>query len=117
MNQLLQQVVSSGTGTAADFSGMSLAGKTGTTSENYDRYFVGYSPYYCAAVWCGYDQNEKIQYSGNPSITMWKKVMQKVHANLENKSFDRPASGITSVTVCMWIWKSCPAWRRNRAQK
>jgi len=101
MNQLLQQVVSSGTGTAADFSGMSLAGKTGTTSENYDRYFVGYSPYYCAAVWCGYDQNEKIQYSGNPSITMWKKVMQKVHANLENKSFDRPASGITSVTVCM----------------
>jgi penicillin-binding protein 1A len=32
---------------------------------------------------------------------MWKKVMQQVHAKLENKDFDKPASGLTSVTVCM----------------
>jgi len=101
MNELLQGVVSSGTGTSARFSNMALAGKTGTTSENYDRYFVGYSPYYCAAVWCGYDQNEKISYSGNPSITMWKKVMEKIHANLEYKTFDKPSSGLTTVSVCM----------------
>lgn len=101
MNQLLQGVVSSGTGTSARFSNMSLAGKTGTTSDNYDRYFVGYSPYYCAAVWCGYRVPEKISYSGNPSITMWKKVMQKIHADLPNKSFDKPSSGLTTVSVCM----------------
>ena len=101
MNELLQGVVSSGTGTSARFSNMALAGKTGTTSENYDRYFVGYSPYYCAAVWCGYRVPEKISYSGNPSITMWKKVMQKIHANLEYKTFDKPSSGLTTVSVCM----------------
>lgn len=102
MNKLLEGVVNSGTGTSAKFSGMTLAGKTGTTSDNYDRYFVGYSPYYCAAVWTGYKNNEKIYYSGNPSITMWKKVMQKIHANLKDKSFDTPPSGsLTKVRVCM----------------
>jgi penicillin-binding protein 1A len=101
MNQLLQGVVRNGTGTKANFGNMSIAGKTGTTSENYDRYFVGYTPYYCAAVWTGYKNNEKIVYSGNPAITMWKKVMSKVHENLENKSFDKPSSGLVSVSVCM----------------
>lgn len=101
MNKLLQGVVKSGTGTSANFGNMNIAGKTGTTSANYDRYFVGYTPYYCAAVWCGYDQPEKISYSGNPSITMWKKVMSKVHENLKNKSFDKPSSGLTTVTVCL----------------
>ena len=101
MNELLQDVVKSGTGTSARFSNMAIAGKTGTTSDNYDRYFVGYTPYYCAAVWCGYDQNEKISYAGNPSITMWKKVMSKIHADLPYKSFDKPSSGLSKVTVCM----------------
>lgn len=100
MNQLLQGVVSGGTGTSANFSGMSLAGKTGTTSENYDRYFVGYSPYYCAAVWTGYKVPEKVVYSGNPSITMWRRVMSKIHEELPNKSFSKPSSGLTTVDVC-----------------
>lgn len=100
MNELLEGVINHGTGTSAKFSGMTLAGKTGTTSDNYDRYFVGYSPYYCAAVWTGYRNNEKIRYSGNPSITMWKKVMQQVHAKLEDKDFDKPSSGLVTVRVC-----------------
>ena len=100
MNELLQGVVNGGTGGSARFSGMTIAGKTGTTSDNYDRYFVGYTPYYCAAVWTGYDDPERISYSGNPAITMWKKVMQQVHENLPNKSFDTPSSGLTQVTVC-----------------
>ena len=100
MNTLLQGVVNEGTGGSAKFSGMAIAGKTGTTSENYDRYFVGYTPYYVAAVWTGYDQNEKISYSGNPAITMWKKVMQQVHKDLPNKSFSKPDSGLVTVEVC-----------------
>ncbi|MDD3346863.1 transglycosylase domain-containing protein [Oscillibacter sp.] len=100
MNQMLQSVVTSGTGASAKFGGMTIAGKTGTTSDNYDRYFVGYTPYYAAAVWTGYDNNEKISYSGNPAITMWKKVMQKIHENLPDKSFSKPASGLESVKVC-----------------
>lgn len=100
MNTLLQGVINSGTGGSAKFGGMAIAGKTGTTSENYDRYFVGYTPYYTAAVWTGYQYNEKISYSGNPAITMWKKVMQKIHEDLPNKSFAKPASGLVTVEVC-----------------
>ena len=101
MNQYLRQVVTSGTGGSANFSGMTVAGKTGTTTDNYDRYFVGYTPYYVAAVWTGYEVNVKINASGNPSAQLFRKVMSKVHENLPNKSFDTPSSGLTTVTVCM----------------
>ncbi len=88
MNQMLTSVVNAGTGTSAKFSGMTIAGKTGTTNDSRVRYFVGYTPYYCAAVWTGYPStNEKISASGNPAIRMWKPIMQKIHENLENKSF------------------------------
>lgn len=101
MNKYLRQVVTSGTGTSANFSGMTVAGKTGTTTDNYDRYFVGYTPYYVAAVWTGYEVNIKINASGNPSAKLFKQVMSKVHANLPNKSFDTPTSGLTKVSVCL----------------
>lgn len=101
MNNMLQKAASSGTGASANFGGMAIAGKTGTTSENYDRYFVGYTPYYSAAVWTGYETPEKIIYSnGNPAITLWKKVMKAIHADLPEKSFTKPASGLVRVTVC-----------------
>ena len=101
MNQMLTSVVNAGTGTSAKFSGMTIAGKTGTTNDSRVRYFVGYTPYYCAAVWTGYPStNEKISASGNPAISMWKPIMQKIHENLENKSFPTPSSGLEQVTVC-----------------
>ena len=93
MNQMLTSVVNAGTGTSAKFSGMTIAGKTGTTDDSRVRY--------CAAVWTGYPStNEKISASGNPAITMWKPVMQKIHENLANKSFSKPSSGLETVRVC-----------------
>ena len=100
MNKYLRQVVTSGTGGSATFSGMNVAGKTGTTPDNFDRYFVGYTPYYVAAVWTGYEVNVKINASGNPSAQMFRKVMSKIHANLPNKNFFSVDSGLTSVSVC-----------------
>lgn len=70
MNTLLKGVVSYGTGRSASFPGMTIAGKTGTTDDNFTRYFVGYTPYYVAAVWTGYKENEQVRYSGNPAITL-----------------------------------------------
>ena len=100
MNKLLQGVITGGTGTSARFNGMAIAGKTGTTSDNYDRYFVGYTPYYSAAVWTGYDQPEKISASGNPAITMWKKVMEEIHMECPDKPFSKPETGLSTVEVC-----------------
>ena len=99
MRDMLQTVVSSGTGTEADFSGMSTAGKTGTTDANRDRYFVGFTPYYCAAVWTGYKSNDVVDVSGNPSANLWREVMSRIHADLENPGF-HSASGLVEVTVC-----------------
>lgn len=100
MHKMLREAVTSGNASPANFSGMTIAGKTGTTNDNYDRYFVGYTPYYCAAVWTGFKSSETISYNGNPAVTMWKKVMQQLHEDLPNKSFEKPESGLTTVRVC-----------------
>lgn len=101
MNELLKSVMKSGgTGTSAAFSGMTQAGKTGTTNSRRDRYFVGYTPYYTAAVWSGYDQPERINTTANPSALIWNKVMSKIHEGLEDKDFPTTSDGMVRVTVC-----------------
>ena len=101
ITSMLENAVSSGTGTEARISGMHVAGKTGTTSDNYDRWFVGYTPYYTAAVWTGYPYNATIRSGGsNPAAVLWQRVMSQVHEDLENQSFSTP-SGLTSVQFCL----------------
>lgn len=101
MRGMLERVISSGTGGAAYFSGMSIAGKTGTTNDNKDRYFVGFSPYYCAAVWTGYESNETIPYGlGNPSAALWGEIMERIHQDIPDADFHDCSSGLTQVTVC-----------------
>ena len=100
MNSVLQDVVSWGTGSAANFEGMTLAGKTGTTNDLKDRYFVGYSPYYVAACWVGYESNSRVSSGGvNPAVALWKNVMSQIHAGLEKKSFFSCAD-LVQVSVC-----------------
>ena len=100
MNDMLTNVVVAGTGTGARLSNMTAAGKTGTTSENYDRWFVGYTPYYTAAVWTGYAQNEKITQS-NPAVPLWQNVMGKIHAGLSNQSFPTPNGLVKVDSYCL----------------
>ncbi len=86
MNRYLSSVVTSGTGRGASLAdGTFTAGKTGTTSENFDRWFVGYSQYYVAAVWYGYDTPQSISMSSNPCIPVWRNVMSSVHSTIKNK--------------------------------
>lgn len=99
MNKLLQEVALVGTGNEAQFSGMHIAGKTGSTNSNKDRYFVGYTPYYTCAVWAGYQHNQQIVASGNPCSAIFRKVMSAIHEDLADKNFFT-CSGVTSVTVC-----------------
>ena len=99
MNKLLQEVARVGTGNEAQFSGMHIAGKTGSTNSNKERYFVGYTPYYTCAVWAGYQHNQQIVASGNPCSAIFRKVMSAIHEDLPDKDFFS-CSGVTSVTVC-----------------
>ena len=101
INSLLTNVMrSGGTGSAAAFSGMTMAGKTGTTNSRRDRYFVGYTPYYTAACWCGYPTPARINTNDNPAAVAWNKVMKRVHENLADKPFPTTSDGMVSVTVC-----------------
>ena len=98
----MQDVVTVGTGKAVNFSGMSVAGKTGTTSKNNDVWFVGYTPYYTAGIWAGYDNNHKLNSKSgetNYHKKIWKAVMSRIHEGLSDPGFPKPAS-VTSATVC-----------------
>ena len=106
ITEMLQNVVTGthgATGKNANFSGQEIAGKTGTTTSRKDLWFVGYTPYYTAAVWTGYDQQERLaRYLGNPSTGLWQKVMSEVHKTLAYKDFDQPSqSDLRTVRYCM----------------
>lgn len=90
MTDMLEDAVAYGTGSGARLSGMHCAGKTGTTSDSKDRWFVGYTPYYVGAVWCGYETPKKVSVSGNPSAKLWKSVMELIHEDLEDIPFPVP---------------------------
>ncbi len=85
MNELLKGVVSGGTGSKASPTlkkemNNQMAGKTGTTNDSKDLYFSGYTPYYTAAVWFGYDKPKSLgRFSTSPALTLWSKCMDAIH--------------------------------------
>jgi len=101
MNYCLVNATSRGTGTQADFTGHTIAGKTGSTSEFKDRWYCGFTGYYTAAVWTGYDRPEVIRpTSTNPACILFKKVMQPLHEGLERVPL-YDTSGMITVSMCL----------------
>jgi len=93
--------------------GMPVAGKTGTTSSNIDKWFVGYTPYYTAAVWYGYDNNgpDPIKLTSkeyDQAQKIWAAVMAKVHEGLPKKDFTMP-SKIVQKKICIYSGKVATA--------
>lgn len=98
INELLKGVVSVGGGYDARLNNMTVAGKTGSTTSNNDRWFVGYTPYYTAAVWVGYQTPERVTAGNgvhNPAAQLWSQVMGLVHEDLEDKPFASPGELVT----------------------
>ena len=105
LTDAMKDVVSSPSGTAYGSiraAGQPVAGKTGTTSNYKDIWFVGYTPYYTCCVWGGYDNNQDLP-SGSGyhsySKTLWTAVMNRIHADLPAADFTQPDS-VTKVTLC-----------------
>ena len=103
INYCLQNAVNNGTGGEARISGHNIAGKTGTTSSNRDRWFCGYSKYYAAAVWCGYHNPEVIRITSgenNPAAVLFRKVLKPLHDGLEKRSLYSSAD-FRGYSVCL----------------
>lgn len=101
MNDMLQTVVKSGTGTKARLGSMPVGGKTGTSDDHTNGYFMGITPYYTGAVWMGHDdKNYHVPgLVGGTEAPMWHDIMAVAHEGLQVKSFTKP-SGIVTAQVC-----------------
>lgn len=90
------------TSTRANLENMSAAGKSGTTTSNRDVWFVGYTPYYTAGIWSGYDENQQLDSSsGETSFhkEIWRKIMTRVHEGMDNIGFKKPDS-VEMAIIC-----------------
>lgn len=101
MTSMLKGVITSGTGGAARAVGPNVAGKTGTTNDYIDAWFVGYTPNVVAAVWTGFDDNKTMGYGetgGRSPISVWTEYMKATVRKYGDDTFEVPA-GITQVWV------------------
>lgn len=94
LTDMLRGVIDNGTGTAANI-GRPAAGKTGTTNDYKDAWFVGFTPDLVASVWVGYDSGEYLNgiTGGTLPANIWKSFMQKALVKIPARDFIRP-SGI-----------------------
>ncbi len=103
LTDAMEGVVKEGTATAVQLQGgMPAAGKTGTTSKYNDVWFVGYTPYYTAGVWAGYDNNKKLPEEGvyrEYHKTLWKKVMDRLSHGQAVISFAKPDT-VEKARIC-----------------
>lgn len=90
LTDMLRDVVRRGTGKNAAFSGQDVAGKTGTTNDKKDVWFVGYTPYYTCSVWIGNDKNQRLSFGSTQSAYLWKQIMREIHEDLDRKEFEQP---------------------------
>ncbi|MBP3888110.1 MAG: PBP1A family penicillin-binding protein [Cellulosilyticum sp.] len=112
LTDMMQEVIDgpskhTGSSVRTYFKNMPIAGKTGTTSESKDLLFAGYTPYYVATIWTGYDQPEPISSANGGNsyhMKIWSKIMGEIHQNLEYKSFPGVATdsttGVKEVRIC-----------------
>ncbi|GAB4368840.1 MAG: PBP1A family penicillin-binding protein [Deltaproteobacteria bacterium] len=106
----MQEVILSGTGQRARGLGRHLAGKTGTTNENTDAWFVGYSPDLVAGVWVGFDIPKPLgdrQSAAVVALPIWTDFMRKALPHFPERDFPIP-SGITFARVNPATGKSLP---------
>lgn len=113
MNRLLRNVVigPEGTGRSANIPGWEIVGKTGTTTDNYDSWFVGMSPYAVAGIWTGYDNPKTIR-DTSLAIKIWKHIMAKYLEGKQNINYTFDKNTVTA-TYCKQsgnlATSSCPS--------
>ena len=104
LTNILQSPVSGGTAWMCSISGMDVAAKTGTTTSYKDRWLCGFTPYYTAATWFGFDEPETVSVPGlpdsNAAMVIWSAIMDDIHEDLDGKRFEEP-DNIVSAKICL----------------
>lgn len=103
MTKMLEGVVDSGTAKRINLKNIvDTAGKTGTSGGDKDRWFVGYTPYYTAGVWCG-SKGEKQSLGVLPisHLAVWDEIMTRLHGNIEGELSSFDTNGIQRLSFCM----------------
>ncbi len=103
LTDILKSVLTGGTAAGYGLSGMPAAGKTGTTDDNRDKWFCGYTRYYTASVWYGYDNRLGLttipRDDRNNAIRIWQNIMNRIHVDKEALDFEMP-DGVIRMTIC-----------------
>ena len=100
LTSAMEDVVSQGTGTGFALEDMHVAGKTGTANDYRDLTFAGYTPYYTAAIWAGYDDPQDLPQSHRTfHRAIWRNVMNRIHEDLPDKDFEQPST-VKRAAVC-----------------
>ena len=102
LTNAMQDVVTKGTATDAQLNNMPASGKSGTTSDNRDFWFEGFTPYYTCGIWMGYDGNQEMsEGSWNYHFKIWAKIMNRIDEalGLTYKDFEMPSS-LVQKSVC-----------------
>lgn len=102
MTKMLQNVVENGTASSVKLNNenIEISGKTGTSSNNEDRWFIGYSPDYVCGVWTGFDNPKAINSRNNPSCILFKELFNKIYTNESEKITFKSPGGIVSESFC-----------------
>lgn len=96
MSDILKTTVSEGLGKAAQIGVQTVYGKTGTTTDNFDAWFVGFTPTYTAALWIGNDVNIQLSTGSGAAAKLWSVIMKQVCSGLPNKSMTKPDNVVSS---------------------
>lgn len=97
MTDILRSVVTNGLGSTASFSGQPVAGKTGTTTDNYDAWFVGFTPQYTAALWIGNDVNIELTEGSASAARLWRTIMSQVCAGLSYGEYPEQPDNVSRI--------------------
>ena len=105
IKNLMQSVINgadgfAGTAKYCAINGIDVAAKTGTTNSSKDRWLCGFTNYYACAAWYGFDDPQRINFSGtNPAGQLFSGIMLQIHKGLEDSTFKEPEN-IVHATVC-----------------
>lgn len=98
LTNAMEDVVKRGTAVATQIPNQPVAGKTGTTQTDGDKWFCGFTPYYTASVWIGYDDNSVLP-STIKHTAIWQAIMSQIHSEIPTGTFTKP-EGIVELSVC-----------------